>query len=177
MRLLPVLAVLIGLGAADAWLPSGVHARAAALPFQSVTGTASVDLREQTGADVQYRVTINAFEDAEDGFQGTVTSRIVRGEQGSLIVLSRVACVMVSGNSAWIGSIVTHSTNEAVLSAGDLLITYVRDFGDTDDVVHQEAAKNLPPASFDTDSDGDVDCHDRPLLYPSTVETGNIVIK
>ena len=170
-------AVPLGLIAVAVWLASFAAVGAAADRFQSVTGMAYVDLRDQTGADIQYRVTLNADEDPDAGFQGTVATRLTRAENGSLVALSRVSCVLVSGNSAWIGSTVTLSTNENVLSLGDQLITYVRDFGDTGDVLHQEAIKNLVASTFDTDGDGDVDCQDRPALFPSTVESGNVVIK
>jgi hypothetical protein len=181
MKALAGVVVLTGLiiGGVSAGAAPGrpAAASAAATPTLMVVGTGHVDMREHTGADVQYSVRINAFEDPVDGFQGSVNSRITRADSGTVIVFSRVTCVVISGNSVWISSVVTLSTNESVYAAGDVLITYVRDFGDSGDVLHQDAAKNLLAATFDFDGDGDVDCHDRPALYPSTVTSGDIVIK
>ena len=178
MRTLAGVAVLLGLYAVDVRpLGAADSLDRPVSPTTMVTGMAFVDLRDHTGADVQYRVRINAFEDPEDGFQGSVTSQITRGDYGTLHVFSRVTCVLVWHNSAWISSVVTHSTNDAVYAPGDLILTYVKDFGDVGDVVHQEAVRNLPTGTFDVDGDGDVDCHDRPALYPSTVRSGDIVIK
>ena len=175
MRWLLSCAVVIGLSAADA---RAVRPAAGGADIvRTIVGTAFVDLRHQNGADVQYRVNVNATLDSEDGFQGTLASRISRGDQGSLTMLSRVTCGVVWGNSAWIGSVVTHSTNEGVLAVGDQVITYVRDFGDSGDILHMETAKHLLLATFDVDGDGDVDCQDRPALFPSTIDTGNLTIK
>jgi hypothetical protein len=160
---------------------AGVYAPAPRLSahdyFQAVTGRASVDLRGQTGADVQYHITINAYQDLESDFLGTVVTRLSRADHGSAIVFSKVGCMVVAGNAAWIGSTVTNSTNDALLTPGDQLITYVRDFGDTGDIVHHEAVKHLLPNTFDIDNDGDVDCHDRPALYPSTIDSGNVTVR
>jgi hypothetical protein len=145
--------------------------------FQTVSGRAYVDLRAHTGADVQYHITINAFEDAEHEFLGTVATRYARADLGSAMALSRVGCMVISGNSAWIGSTVTHTTNDQIFALGDQLMTYVRDFGESGDVVHHEAVKHLAPATFDVNGDGDVDCADRPPLYPSTVESGNVTVR
>lgn len=178
MKALTGVAVLIGLSALD--VRPGVVLSGRSLetsPTVTVTGTAYVDLRDHTGVDIQYQVRINAFEDPEDGFQGAVSSRITRADHGMLIVFSRVVCVSVSNNNAWIGSVVTHSTNDAVHAPGDVLMTHVRDFGDSGDILHQESVRNLPAVAFDADADGDVDCHDRPVLYPSIVQSGDIVIK
>ena len=170
-------AVLAGLSLLQVRTLAADHLRSVSTPTVSITGTGFVDMRDHTGADVQYRIRINAIEDPVDGFQGSVTSQIVRGDQGRMMVLSRVTCVLVIGDAAWISSVVTHSTNEAVYAPGDVMITHVRDFGADGDVLQQEAAKNLPAAHFDIDGDGDVDCHDRPALYPSTLQSGDIVIK
>jgi hypothetical protein len=167
-------AVLVGLSAA---VVCAVPVASARDYFQTVNGRAYVDLRGHTGADVQYHITINAFEAGQNDFLGTVATRFSRADHGSAITLSRVVCMEVSGNSAWIGSTVTHTTNDQIFALGDQLITYVRDFGETGDVVHHEAVKQLLPSNFDTNDDGDVDCQDRPVLYPSTVESGNVIVR
>ena len=167
-------AVLIGLSAVAVCAAPVASARDY---FQSVSGRAYVDLRGHTGADVQYHITINAFGAGEHDFLGTVATRFSRADHGSAITLSRVVCMEVSGNAAWIGSTITHTTNDQIFALGDHLMTYVRDLGDTGDVVHHEAVKQLLPSSFDLDNDGDVDCEDRPVLYPSTVESGNVVVR
>jgi hypothetical protein len=177
MKALAGIAVPAGLSLLAVPLLAAAPGWSASIPSISVSGTAFVDLRDHTGADVRYRIRIDAVEDPEDGFQGSVTSQIVRGDLGRMVVLSKVTCVAVVGNAAWVGSVVTHSTNETLYAPGDVLITHVRDFGEVGDVVHQEAAKNLAVGYFDVDGDGDVDCHDRPALYPSTVLSGDIVIK
>ncbi len=169
-------AVLIGLTLAGVCaLPPAVQSATDVL--QSVTGRAFVDLRGQTGADVQYHITLNAYQDSESDFLGTVATRLSRADQGSAMVLSKVGCIVVAGNAAWVGSTVTHSTNEALFALGDQLITYVRDFGETGDIVHLEAVRNLAPHAFDLDNDGDVDCQDRPALYPSTAHSGNVTVR
>jgi hypothetical protein len=178
MRTLAGVAVLIGLSFVDVCpaVAAGCESSPTS-PTTVVSGMAMVDLRDHTGADIQYNVRINAVEDPEDGFQGSVSSVIKSGDGTRVIVLSKVTCVLVSHNSAWISSVVTLSTNDALYSPGDVLMTHVRDFGAVGDVLHQEAVRNLPAVNFDIDGDGDVDCHDRPALYPSTVSSGDIVIK
>lgn len=176
MQRLLASAILVVLGAAIGPSARG-YVFAAGETLQSVTGTVYVDLRQQTGADVQYRVVLNAYLDSEDGFQGTVSTQLTRGDQPPIIALGKVSCAVVSGNSAWIGSFVTLSTNDSVVAPGEFLITYVRDFGDSGDVVNQELVRHLSPLTFDADGDGDVDCNDRPVLFPTIVESGNILIK
>jgi len=154
MLSLVALAAALALGAA-----------VAAAPTHSVVGTGFVDLTDELRLDIQFRGRLVAFQEGAGRLPGTVVSQVWLDEfgLGDLTAQTKVACLTVDGDQAWIGSVVTHSTSPSVFAVGDMLITMVFDLGGEGmDIMHTESAKNLPTEFFDSDNDGDVDRQDRP---------------
>lgn len=158
-RLLTVVSVVLA--------PLAVQREAVAKPpVQSVVGSGYVDLIEEFG--VAFRVTVAAYEDANGHFRGSkVTNLDLRAVGlGKITFLSEVVCLHVNGNSAWIGAIVTQSTNEDIVPVGTYTITLVRDLGgEGEDIMHEEVF------------DPSVDCADEPELLETVVAKGNYKVR
>ncbi len=82
---------------------------------------------------------------------------------GQAAVSSTPTCLVVDGNTAWIGSIITGSTEEALFPVGAQLITLVRDLGGNGEDV---MAVRVFPAT--------TSCLDRPTIFETVVESGNL---
>lgn len=110
-----------------------------------------------------------AVHQADDGsLKGVVQMQIDFHDfgLGQVAVHSSPTCLTVEGETAWIGSIVTHSTNEDVIAVGSQIITLVRDLGGNgEDVLHGEV---VPTTTT---------CRDKPSFFETVVESGNLHVR
>ena len=154
-----VFGLALGLGL---WAASAITGWAGA-PVHSVTGSGFVD---EFG--VPFRTTVTAFEDEAGQVWGEVVlnADLTLFDLGILKVSAKVNCLHVVGNSAWIGSVVTHSNNEGLVPVGSTLITMVRDLGGNgEDIKHTELGEEFPP------------CPDEPELPETVVQSGNFHVR
>lgn len=85
---------------------------------------------------------------------------------GEMSVQSTPTCLAVEGETAWIGSIVTQSTDEEVIAVGSQIITLVRDLGGNgEDVLHGEVVPST------------ITCTDKPSFLETIVESGNLHVR
>lgn len=132
-------------------------------PIHSVTGSGVV-----TEEGVTFRTTVAAFKDDNGQARGLVVVNLdlTAFGLGKITFLSRVVCLHVNGNSAWVGAVVTHSTNEEIIPVGAHSITLVRDLGGNgQDIVHGEFF------------DPSVNCSDEPQLPETVVINGNYNVR
>lgn len=132
-------------------------------PIHSVTGSGVV-----TEEGITFRTTVAAFKRENGQPHGWVVTNLdlTTIGLGKITFLSRVVCLHVNGNSAWVGAVVTHSTNEEIIPVGGLSITLVRDLGGNgEDVMHGEFF------------DPSVDCSSEPALPESVVTRGNYHVR
>ena len=145
--------IVVGLGM------TGTIRTVAAAPPTSVTGSGAV-----LEGDVFFWTSIAAHE--EDGTAwGTMDTGLDLTAFGLGItnVSVDVDCVSRSGSEAWVSGIIRHSTNPDVIPEGLTLLTYVKDNGNSGDVMHSEIEVGV--------------CTDRPALPESTVLHGNFKVK
>lgn len=110
---------------------------------------------------------IAAFKDADGGVWGTAVVQVDLSTfgLGQIGLQNAVNCVDIVGNSAWVGGVVTHSTNPDIIPPGVVTITLVRDLGgEGQDIMHGEL---FGPGSV---------CTDRPALPESVVVSGNFKV-
>ncbi len=130
----------------------------------NVTGSGEV-MKPATpaGTTQVFRSTVSAREDADGRVWGVVIVDLefLGTFEARVIFHNQVTCLDVDGSSAWIGGVVTNSTDESMVAVGDTTITLVRDWG----------------GAGEDFMDGDVfpndNCEDRPLLPGVEVEKGN----
>lgn len=143
-------------------LMSGNNALAGS-PIHSVTGSGVV-----SEEGVTFRTTVAAFKDDNGQARGWVVVNLdlTAFGLGKITFHSRVVCLRVNGNSAWVGAVVTHSTNEEIIPVGAHSITLVRDLGENgQDIMHAELF------------DPGVSCSDEPPLPETIVISGNYSVR
>ena len=152
-------AVLVGVLAA---LLVGTNASAAA-PLHSVVGSGTVAEEGLTFAEM-----ISAHTDSSGQAFGSMVLTIdarAFGFPRLIVVVQRVTCLHVEGNSAWIGGVAT-STTDPIFPVGTQFIVLVRDLGGPgQDIMHGEAF----PAS--------VTCRDKPALPETVIASGNFLVR
>jgi hypothetical protein len=85
---------------------------------------------------------------------------------GKTTFSGKADCLVVAGQSAWIGARITHSTRGDIIPAGIRTITLVRDLGGNgQDVMHAEPF------------DPSVTCADRPAVPETLVTRGNYTVR
>ena len=132
-------------------------------PIHSVTGSGTVD---EEG--IAFRTTVAAFTTDDGQARGWVVVNLdlTTIGLGKITFQSKVVCVHVNGNSAWVGAVVTHSTDEEIIPVGAYTITLVRDLGGNgQDVMHAEFF------------DPGVACSSEPSLPESVVTSGNYHVR
>ncbi|MEW6213293.1 MAG: hypothetical protein AB1631_33660, partial [Acidobacteriota bacterium] len=132
-------------------------------PIHSVTGSGIV-----SEEGVTFRTTVAAFKDDNGQARGWVVVNLdlTAFGLGKITFHSRVVCLHVNGNSAWVGAVVTHSTNEEIIPVGAHSITLVRDLGGNgEDIMHGELF------------DPGVSCSDEPQLPETIVISGNYSVR
>ena len=154
-RIVPILVVL-------SLLISG-HNASADVPTHSVTGSGIV-----SEEGIIFRTNVAAFTSENGQASGWVVVNLDLTSigLGKITFQSRVVCVHVNGNSAWVGAVVTHSTDEEIIPVGAYTITLVRDLGgNAQDVMHAEFF------------DPSVACSSEPALPESVVTSGNYQVR
>ncbi len=158
--------------------------------YTSVIGSGFVDLNDDIGLDINFRVTVAAYE-----FHGYATGLVISNVDltglgiGTFSTIERVVNLQRDGNTAWVCAERLFTTNSDVAPVGSHSVTMIVDLGGPGvDIMHQESIEGLDDfvrnnpkhpdvPLYDTDGDGDVDCDDRPLLFPSIVDQGNYRIR
>src|SRR5438128_3206139 len=139
----------------------------AASALHAVTGSGLVEEDSPLGP-IFFRTTVAAHEDADGGVSGAVVLEADLSvlNLGSLKVSSHVDCIHVVGDTAWVASIVSHTSNSDLVPVGTKMITRVRDLGgESEDVMHSDF---FPP---------EVSCTDQPELPDSVVLNGNFHVR
>jgi hypothetical protein len=132
-------------------------------PVHSVTGSGVVSVE-----GIVFRTTVAVHQDSDGGVWGVsiVLLDLSAFDLGKVTFRIEPTCLDVDGDSAWIGGIVTHSTNEVIVPIGENDITLVRDLGKNgQDVMHNEP---FPPGTL---------CTDRPEFLESVVDRGNFKVR
>ena len=139
------------------------HSASAQPPVHSVTGSGVVSVE-----GIVFRTTIAVHQDSDGEVWGVsiVLLDLSAFDLGTVTFRIQATCLDVDGDSAWIGGIVTHSTNEDIVPIGENDITLVRDLGKNGlDVMHNEP---FPPSTL---------CTDRPAFLESVVDRGNFSVR
>lgn len=132
-------------------------------PIHKITGTGKV-----SEGGVTFRETITAFQHADGSVRGKVVVYIdVTGfGLGRIELAADVNCIDVEGKNAWIGAIITRSSNEELVPVGVSIITIVRDLGGQgQDIMHGEF--------FEPDTA----CGTRPALPETIVISGDFHVE
>jgi hypothetical protein len=146
-------------GAAD----GGVSANSANAVLHSVTGSGRV-----TEDGLVFRSSIAAHSKGTGQVSGelVVLLDLRAYGLGKTTFAGKADCLVVEGRSAWIGAVITHSTEGDIVPAGIRTITLVRDLGGNgQDVMHAEPF------------DPSVSCADRPAVPETLVTLGNYSVR
>jgi hypothetical protein len=141
-------------------------ATAAGPPVHSVTGTGIA-----TEGALTFSTTAAVHKDNNGAVWGSVVSVIDLSAfgLGHVTLTQTPTCLSVSGNSAWIGAVVTYSTAPELIPSGTTTITLVRDLGDAGgDVMHTETAEFFAPGTV---------CTDQPAVPETVISSGNFQVR
>lgn len=148
-------------GAATSASALSLDAHAAVAHSVTGSGSASED-------GVTFRTSVAAHSDEAGSAWGeaAVLLDLRNFGLGKTTFVGKVNCLDVDGNSAWIGAVITHSTNSDIVPSGVNTITLVRDLGGNgQDIMHAEV---FSPS---------VACSDRPALSETLISHGNYKVR
>ena len=146
---------------------------------ESVNGSGLVDMRNDIGPGMPgsfvFQNKISAVRDTSGKVGGTIEGIVSLGDEATSAVAPNegyrfkgvVTCLLVDGQSAWIGATITE-TNSSLFRKGDRWLGLVRDRGPSGaDVMHSEI----------TGDGSQVTCLARPPLSETPVDMGDFVVR
>ena len=144
-------------------MPIGI-ARAQQPRSHQVYGTGT---SEEDG--IVFTTTLFANQSASGETTGSVVVKLdlrAAGVPDVVTFVMDVTCVTIDRKSAWVGSIVTLTSNEEIVPVGATAVTFIRDIGGPNkDIMHGEIFDPATP------------CTDRPTLPQTVITDGNYRVR
>jgi hypothetical protein len=139
--------------------------------MHTVTGSGVVELFP----GFSFRNTVAAHIDASGKAHGSIVSSIVDGSAfgitGPATVRQEITCMVVVGNTAWLGTRVTHVTSPQMGTVGEPGVAWIVDLGGPrTDIMYGG------PSSF-WDPNGAICTGTPPMLPPAVANPGNFTVR